>query len=116
MYLVIIILTTAKMILFLSMRKLSRWKKLYRIWKKNLYIFLELLKLQQTVEECAQECVLDHAITVVMVVEILAKEVVLVVLQLVRPIVDLHVLHRVLEDVVQSVKVVVDQLVKIIVL
>jgi hypothetical protein len=116
MYLVIIILTTAKMILFLSMRKLSRWKKLYRIWKKNLYIFLELLKLLPTVEECVQECVPDHAITVVMVVEILAKEVVLVVLQHVHPIVVLHVLHHVPEDVVQFVKVVVDQHVKIIVL
>ncbi len=116
MYLVIIILTMAKMILFLSMRKLSRWKKLYRIWKKNLYIFLELLKLQQTVEECVQECVLDPAITVVMVVEILAKEVVLVVLQHVHPIVVLHVHRHVLVDAVQSVKVVADQHVKIIVL
>lgn len=116
MYLVIIILTTAKMILFLSMRKLSRWKKLYRIWKKNLYIFLELLKLQQTVEECVQECVPDHAITVVMVAETLVKEVVLVVLQHVHLIVVLHVLHHVPEDVVQFVKVVADQHVKIIVL
>ena len=116
MYLVIIILTTAKMILFLSMRKLSRWKKLYRIWKKNLYTFLELLKLHQTVEECVQECVPDHAITVVMVVEILAKEVVLDVLQHVHLIAVLHVLHHVPEDVVQFVKVVADQHVKIIVL
>lgn len=115
MYLVIITLTTAKMILFLSMRKLSRWKKLYRNWKKNLYIFLELLKLQQTVEECVRECVPDHAITVVMVVETLVKEVVLVVLQRVHPTVVLRVRHHVLEDVVQFVKVVVDQHVKIIV-
>ena len=116
MYLVIITLTTAKMILFLSMRKLSRWKKLYPIWRKNLYTFLELLKLLPTVEECVQECVLDHAITVVMVVETLVKEVVLVVLQPVHPTVVLHVLHHVLEGVVQFVKVVVDQHVKIIVL
>lgn len=116
MYLVIIILTTAKMILFLSMRKLSRWKKLYQIWKKNLYIFLELLKLQQTVEECVQECVRDRVTTVVMGVETLVKEVVLDVLQHVHPIVVLRVLHHVLEGVVQFVKVVVDQHVKIIVL
>ena len=51
-----------------------------------------------------------------MVVEILAKEVVLDVLQPVHPIVVLHVLHHVLEDVVQFVKVVADQHVKIIVL
>ena len=116
MYLVIITLTTAKMILFLSMRKLSRWKKLYQIWKKNLYIFLELLKLLPTVEECVQECVPDHAITVVMVVEILAKEVVLDVLQPVHLIAVLHVLHHVPEGVVQFVKVDAVLLVKIIVL
>lgn len=116
MYLVIIILTTAKMILFLSMRKLSRWKKLYQIWKKNLYIFLELLKLQQTVEECVRECAPDLVITVAMDVETLVRDLVLDVLRHAHPIVDLLVLHPVLEDVVQSVKVVVDQLVKIIVL
>ena len=116
MYLIIIILTMAKMILFLSMRKLSRWKRLYQIWKKNLYIFLEPLKLQQTVEECVQVCVLDPVITVVMDVGTLVKDHVLDVLQHVLLIVAPHVRHHVPVDVVQSVKVDVDQHVKIIVL
>ena len=116
MYLIITILTMVKMILFLSMRRLSRWKRLYRIWKKNRYIFLEILKLQQIVEECAQVCVPDPAITVVMGVGTLVRDHVLDVLQHVLLIVAPHVRHHVPVDVVQSVKVDVDQHVKIIVL
>lgn len=116
MYLIIIILTMAKMILFLSMRKLSRWKRLYQIWKKNLYIFLEPLKLQQTVEECVQVCVLDPVITVVMDVGTLVKDHVLDAPQHALPIAVLHVRHLVPVDAVQFVKADADQPVKIIVL
>lgn len=63
-------------------------------------MFLETKLLQQTVEECAPECVQVHVSILVMDVPLLVLEHVPAVLEHVHLIVAHHVHHHALEDVV----------------